>query len=166
MTQHRAGLQIIASGAGLLFMGLLWGLNVPNTPFPRLALTAHIGAMTEGSMILATGLLVKQTDILELSSLQQTVVVWGINAAWVSILSEVINSYWGAKDMLPIAALQARANGGATWQEAIVSISHLVAGPAMIVGFGTLIYELFMGRKGLNVMGKSEETDIASKKVH
>jgi hypothetical protein len=32
----------------MLFMGLLWGLNVPNTPFPRLALTAHIGAMTEG----------------------------------------------------------------------------------------------------------------------
>ena len=48
MTQHRAGLQLIASGAGMLFLGLLWGLHTPNTPFPRLALTAHVGAMTEG----------------------------------------------------------------------------------------------------------------------
>jgi hypothetical protein len=45
-------------------------------------------------MILITGLLVKQRDILELSSLQQSIVVWGMNAAWVSILPEVVNSYW------------------------------------------------------------------------
>lgn len=48
MSQQRAGLKIIASGAALLFLGRLWGLNVANTPFPRLALTAHIGAMNEG----------------------------------------------------------------------------------------------------------------------
>lgn len=45
-------------------------------------------------MIVITGLLVKQTDILELSPLQQTAVVWGMNAAWFSILPEVFNSYW------------------------------------------------------------------------
>ncbi len=33
----------------------------------------------------------------------------------------------------------------------------MVAGPVMIVGFGVLVYELFMGKKGLDLMGMTKE---------
>jgi hypothetical protein len=67
--------------------------------------------------------------------------------------------------MLPIAASQAGASGGTTWQEAIVTISHAVAGPVMIVGFGVLPYELFCGKNGLDILGKNKEAEM-SKTLH
>ncbi len=45
-------------------------------------------------MIFITGLLVEQTDILELSPLQQTLVVWGMNSGWITVTTEAVNAYW------------------------------------------------------------------------
>ncbi len=45
-------------------------------------------------MIFITGLLVEQTDILELSPLQQTFVVWGMNSGWITVTTEAVNAYW------------------------------------------------------------------------
>ena len=33
----------------------------------------------------------------------------------------------------------------------------MVAGPVMIVGFGVLVYELFVGKKGPDLMGRTKE---------
>ena len=43
----------------LVFVGLVWGLVVPGTPFPRLALGAHIQLSSNGMllMVMATALL-------------------------------------------------------------------------------------------------------------
>jgi hypothetical protein len=72
-------------------------------------LTAHSNALSNGTsltpihlpsdiilgvMILGTGLLLRQTDIIQLSPLQSTIVVAGLSTAWLSVLSECANSYW------------------------------------------------------------------------
>lgn len=68
--------------------------------------------------------------------------------------------------MLPLAASQAGSSGGAIWQESIVTVSHILAGPVMIGGFGVLVYELFLGQKGLDIMGRTKDAKTLPKKLH
>ena len=49
--QARTGLGLVRSGVSLQLAGLLWGFAVGLTPFPRLALTAHIQMMVEGEEV-------------------------------------------------------------------------------------------------------------------
>lgn len=59
MTVHAGSRQILLHGMLLVLVGLLWGLAVPGTPYPRLALGAHIQLVTNGMLfiVLATALL-------------------------------------------------------------------------------------------------------------
>ena len=42
MSIHSGSRQILIHGMVLVMLGLLWGLAVPGTPHPRLALGAHM----------------------------------------------------------------------------------------------------------------------------
>ena len=44
---------ILIHGLMLFMVGLLWGFVVPHTPYPRLALGAHIQLITNGILIIA-----------------------------------------------------------------------------------------------------------------
>jgi hydroxylaminobenzene mutase len=44
---------------------------------------------------------------------------------WLMALSEVANAWWGANQMLPVAAGQAGATGAAPWQELVVKLCHV-----------------------------------------
>ncbi|WP_292993694.1 hypothetical protein [Nitrosomonas sp.] len=48
-TQNRAR-QILIHGLALVLVGIIWGLVMPHTPFPRLALSAHIQAVLNGML--------------------------------------------------------------------------------------------------------------------
>lgn len=50
-TQER-GRQILIHGMLLVLVGLLWGFAVPLTPYPRLALGAHIQFVTNGLLLI------------------------------------------------------------------------------------------------------------------
>ena len=50
MNDANGAKQILIHGMLFILVGLLWGLVVPHTPYPRLALDAHIGF--EGSGLL------------------------------------------------------------------------------------------------------------------
>jgi (hydroxyamino)benzene mutase len=41
-SQETLGLSVMKHGMALMVVGLIWGFFVPETPFPRLALAAHI----------------------------------------------------------------------------------------------------------------------------
>lgn len=84
--------------------GLCWGFYVPHTPFPRLALTAHIQCMVEGTMILLSGMLVEKTDHIKLSETQATIVLVGMVGAWPVLLMECANAWWGTSGILPIVS--------------------------------------------------------------
>jgi hydroxylaminobenzene mutase len=116
----------------------VWGLVVPNTPYPRLALGAHIQFETNGLLfiVLATLLLALPHRVGRLSVRVMLLAAW---LTWAMALSEVANAWWGTKQMLPIAAAQAGATGGAPWQELVVKLTHIGAGLSLMVAWSLLV---------------------------
>lgn len=130
--------QLLIHGLFLVLVGLVWGLVVPGTPFPRLALGAHIQFVTNGMLfiVLATALLALPHNV----GLKSVWVMVG--AAWLTwsmALSEAANSWWGTTQMLSIGAHQAGAIGGEPWQELVVNLTHISAGFGLILAWSLLI---------------------------
>lgn len=130
--------QVLVHGMLLVLAGLAWGLAVPGTPFPRLALGAHIQFVTNGMLltVLASVLQSFPHDVGPRSVRTMVAAAW---LTWPMALSEVANSWWGTQKMLPIAAGQAGAAGGTPWQELVVTLTHAVAGLGLIVAWVLLV---------------------------
>jgi hydroxylaminobenzene mutase len=90
MTIQGGGRQLLMHGMVLILVGLVWGLVVPGTPYPRLAL--------------------------------------GLANAW-----------WGTLQPLSIAAGQAGATGGESWQELVLKVTHIGAGLGLIIAWALLV---------------------------
>lgn len=138
MSVHGGSRQILIHGIALILAGLVWGLVIPGTPFPRLALGAHIQFVTNGLlfMVLATVLLALPHRVGIRSIWAMVVAAW---LTWGMALSEVANAWWGTTRMLPISAGQAGALGGESWQETIVALAHVSAGLGLIVAWALLL---------------------------
>lgn len=138
MSVASGGRQMLIHGLALVFVGLVWGLFVPNAPYPRLALGAHIQFETNGLLfiVVATVLLTLPHSAGRNSICVMVVSAW---LTWLMALSEVANAWWGTNQMLPIAAAQAGATGGRPWQELVVTLTHIAAGMGLIVTFALLL---------------------------
>ncbi len=138
MSIHSSSRQILVHGLMLVLAGLVCGLVVPNTPYPRLALGAHIQFETNGLLfiVLATLLLALLHRVGRLSVRVMLLAAW---LTWAMALSEVANAWGGTNQMLPIAAAQAGATGGAPWQELVVKLTHIGAGLSLIVAWLLLV---------------------------
>ena len=130
--------QILIHGMLFILVGLVWGLVVPHTPYPRLALAAHIGFEGSGILYIVVAILlfalphrVGQKSIWAL-----LVSVW---LTWPMLISEMANAWWGTIQMLPLSAHEAGANGGTPWQELIVKLAHILAGLGLIVAWTLLL---------------------------
>jgi hydroxylaminobenzene mutase len=138
MNAAKGGKHVLIQGMFFILVGLLWGLVVPHTPFPRLALSAHIQFEGSGVMFIVIGIL-----LLALPHRVGGKSIWMIMLSvwltWIMVLSEVANSWWGTNQILPIAAHEAGATGGAPWQETIVTLAHVIAGIALIIAWILLI---------------------------
>ena len=130
--------QVLIHGMVLVLVGLIWGLVVPGTPHPRLALGAHIQFVTNGMLfiVLATALLVLPHNVGLKSVWVMVVAAW---LTWSMAISEVANSWWGTTQMLSIAASQAGATGGEPWQELVVKLTHIGAGFGLIIAWSLLV---------------------------
>jgi (hydroxyamino)benzene mutase len=135
---QRASRQILIHGLSMVLVGLVWGLVVPNTPFPRLAVGAHIQLVENGLLfvVLATLLLALPHRVGRRSVWVMVLAAW---LTWSMALSEVANAWWGTNRVLPIAARQGGATGGAQWQESIVTLTHIGAALALIAAWVLLI---------------------------
>lgn len=129
---------ILIHGLLLVMAGLLWGFVVPQTPYPRLALGAHIQFVTNGLLIIVMGaLLLKFShNVGSKSVLVMLLAAW---LTWPMALSEAANAWWGTTQMLPITAGQAGAKGGAPWQEMVVKLTHITAGLGLVLAWGLLV---------------------------
>ncbi len=138
MIVQRGGRHILIHGMTLVLVGLLWGLVVPHTPYPRLALSAHIQFESYGLlyMVMAVLLLKLQHSAGQKSIVFMVLSVW---LTWPMVLSEAANAWWGTTQLLPIAASEAGATGGEPWQELVVKLTHIVAGLSLIVAWLLLI---------------------------
>ena len=138
MNVMQGGRQILQHGLVLVFVGLLWGLVVPHTPYPRLALTAHEQFVFNGLLLIVmAALLLKFEHTVGGKSVAVMVVsAWLI---WAMAFSEVANSWWGTNGLLSVAAAQAGAHGALAWQEAVVKLAHIAAGLGLIMAWALLI---------------------------
>ncbi len=136
-TQNRSR-QILVHGLMLVMVGLLGGGVVPHTPYPRLALGAHIQLVTNGMLllILAMLLIVLPHRVGPKSAGVMLLAAW---LTWAMALSEAANAWWGTTQMLPIAAGQAGATGGLSWQELVVKLTHVAAGLGLVAAWALLI---------------------------
>jgi len=130
--------QLLIHGMVLVLVGLVWGLVVPGTPHPRLALGAHIQFVSNGMLfiVLATSLLALPNSVGLKSVWVMVVAAW---LTWTMAFSEVANSWWGTKQPLSIAAGQAGVTGGEPWQEMVVTITHIGAGFGLIIAWSLLV---------------------------
>ena len=138
MSVRSGSQQILIQGMVLVLVGLVWGLVVPNTPYPRLALGAHIQFVNNGMlfMVLATALLALPHSVGIKSVRVMVVAAW---LTWTMAISEVANAWWGTTQTLSIAASQAGATGGEPWQELVVKLTHIAAGLGLIVAWSLLV---------------------------
>jgi (hydroxyamino)benzene mutase len=141
MTLASGGRQILIHGSALVLAGLVWGFAVPLAPHPRLALGAHIQFVTNGMLIILLAVV-----LLKLPHRAGTRSVWVMLLAawlvWPMALSEAANAWWGANQMLPLAAAQAGAKGAAPWQELLLKLTHVAAGLALALAWALLVIGL------------------------
>lgn len=127
----------LRQGALYMLVGLVWGMAIPATPFPRLALGAHIQLTAHGVMFLVAGLVILHLPKTT-GSVSATILAAGPWLTWPVMLSEMANAWWGTRKMLPIAAEQAGAVGAAAWQETILTVTHLT-GAVVLIAYWTAI---------------------------
>lgn len=132
----------LRQGAVYMFVGLVWGMMIPATPLPRLALTAHIQLTANGVMFLVAGLVVLHLPIAP-GGVSRKVLIAGPWLTWPVMLTEMANAWWGARAMLPIAAGQAGAVGAEPWQERTVTVAHLLGALVLLVYWGVIVVGLF-----------------------
>ncbi|ODA76891.1 hypothetical protein RJ55_07407 [Drechmeria coniospora] len=152
----RVILHLLRHGCGLIAFGLLFGFVVPMTPYPRLALTAHIQFCVEGTMVLAAGLLLQSDPFASgngktrpladrLGPRQTTLIYFGLSSIWITLFSEALNAWWGTRWVLTLAHEAAGLKGdtAAVWMEEVVKLCHWP--PAMLLAtvFPTILYALF-----------------------
>jgi hydroxylaminobenzene mutase len=132
----------LRQGAVYMLVGLVWRMVVPATPFPRLALTAHIQLTAHGVLFLVAGLVISHLPITK-GGVSAKLLIAGPWLTWPVMLTEVANAWWGARNMLPIAAGQAGAAGAEAWQEGAVTVAHLVGALVLLVYWGVILAGLF-----------------------
>lgn len=138
MNVHRGARRILLHGLVMVWAGLVWGFVVPMTPFPRLALVAHIEFEAMGVLFIVEGLVLAALPH-RVGGRSLGVMMLAVWLAWLMILSEAANAWWGTNQMLPIAAGQAGASGAAPWQELALKLTHIAAGTGLLVAWTLLI---------------------------
>lgn len=138
MDVERGGRHILISGMAMIMVGLLWGTVFNNTPYPRLALTAHIQLMLHGMLFILLAVLLLKLDH-GVGPKSVRVMILSVWLAWVMAFSEIANAWWGTSQMLVIAGTQAGAPGALPWQEAFVKLVHIAASIPLIAAWALLM---------------------------
>lgn len=130
----RHGRRLLRAGGLLFLLGLLVGFTMQRFAVPRLALSAHLLAIMQATLLLALGLLWPRLALTaRLSHVGTLLAMYGFGAAWVANL---LAAFWGAGNaMVPMAA------GGATGtvsQEMILRVL-LISGALCQVALAVLV---------------------------
>jgi hydroxylaminobenzene mutase len=139
--QMRQGHRLIQVGVSLFLAALLTGLVVHKLPLPRLALSAHLLGITQGTFLAVVGLLWPRLRLGRISSnLTFVLLVYGCLAAW---LANLLGAIWAAGGtMVPFAAGGAR---GTTLQEGIIEVGLQSAAISLIFALLFLLWGLRLG---------------------
>jgi len=142
MSQTTLGLGLVRNGAILLTTSLIWGTQISNTPYPRIALSTHVNMLQHGLLSIAAGLVLREHGLVgKMDDWQVWVVFIPHMYLWVLGIASVCNTFWGTNKFLTILAKESDAPGGKTWQEVFVKCASLGAG-LLIPAWGVLSYKL------------------------
>ncbi|MFM8392293.1 MAG: hypothetical protein ACKOB4_00010 [Acidobacteriota bacterium] len=146
MEAKRGSRHILLNGLAMVLAGLTWGIFIVNTPYPRLALVAHIQFIQSGMLFtLLAVLLIKLDHAVGARSLQVIIAAVWLN--WLLLFSDVANAWWGTSQMLPIAGGQAGATGAAAWQEALMKVTHIGPSIVLLIAWALLFLGFVRHRK-------------------
>jgi (hydroxyamino)benzene mutase len=134
--QMRQGHRLIQVGLSLFLIALLTGLVVHKLPLPRLALSAHLLGIMQGTFLAVVGLLWPRLTLGRFSSkITFVLVVYGCLAAW---LANLLGAMWAAGGaMVPFAAGDAR---GSTLQEVLIRVGLRTAAVSLILALLFLLW--------------------------
>lgn len=154
MSIQSGGRQLAIHGLALVLAGLLVGFIPPSTPYPRLALGAHIQFVTHGMLFMVLAMVVL---VVPHKAGPRTLGVMVASAwlTWCMSVSAVANAWWGTHQLLPIAAKQAGASGGVPWQEVVVKLGHMPAALGLILSVTLLLIGVARHR-GAGTAGRTE----------
>jgi hydroxylaminobenzene mutase len=137
------GRRLVWHGVLLFLLGLLVGLVVPAFANPRMGLSAHVGTVLNGALLVALG---AAWSAIELSPRAQrgafSLLVWG---SYGGCLGLVLAAIFNTRASTPI---NGAAQPAGTWIEALVFLTLAVPGAAVLVG-------TFMALRGFGTKGRS-----------
>ena len=152
MSNSEFALCLIKNGTLLITSGLVWGLFIHRTPYPRIALSTHLTLLQHGLLNVAAAVILK-FYLIELNPYLSWAVIiphfalWGVHACGFA------NAWWGSdrtwKIVLPLVkhvnpqmADEAGAPGTAPWKATIVALAPYFV-VWLIPAWGIILYHLF-----------------------
>jgi VIT1/CCC1 family predicted Fe2+/Mn2+ transporter len=151
MTLRRPAIWLALNGALLMLVGLLVGAAIPLVPYPRLMLSAHNAGFTVSGTLSMLAAFLLSSSLCSIPRRAAIVVISGHVALWALSLSEVAAAFWGTSQALPLAAAEAGAQGGAQWQESIVTVCHVVPAIMLIVTWVILAWGVWRALKSVSM---------------
>lgn len=132
--QHRQGHRLLQIGIGLFLVGLVVGVLVPAFTVPRLGLSTHLLAITQGLFLAVCGLAWPRLRLTPpLARAGTWIAVYGCLAP---LAANLLGAIWGAGNtLLPLAAGAAR---GTPVQEAVI-VGALRSGGAALIATALII---------------------------
>ncbi len=136
-TLTEARRQLLWHGMLLFLCGLLNGVVVQHLANPRMALSAHLDAVTSGTFLIAAGLVWRDLRLgARAAALARWLLIYGMYAIWVALL---LAALFGAHGMLPIAGAGQAAG---PWQERLVVFGVLSGSATLIASCALLLFGL------------------------
>lgn len=130
MLRERQSHRLIQIGATLFLLGLFLGLAVPSFTVPRLGLSSHLLAITQGLYLMIAGLVWPRLSYAD-GRLRVTFAAL-VGGCMFALTANLLAASWGAgSGLLPIAAAGAR---GSSIQELIITVVLRAGGVMLIIG--------------------------------
>lgn len=102
MSQPIIATSLLKSGSLLLATGFLFGIFIPHTRYPRIALSLHMNMIQHGFLSIAAGLILHQHGLVTLSPWQIWLVSLPHFYLWILNAVALCNCWWGTNKALTL----------------------------------------------------------------
>lgn len=103
--QQALSRHLLRSGAIMFLGGLIFGLTIYSSQYPRIALYVHVEGTSYGHSLITIGLMISQVAFVGRLERWELFVIWLSQiTAWPMWLSQIAQSFWGTNQMNRIVA--------------------------------------------------------------
>ena len=120
MSQSAIAVGLLKSGSLLLASAFTWGIFIPATPFPRIALSNHLNMIQHGLLSIGCGLILYQEGLIKLSEWQVWLVGLSHFYLWLLDFVGICNTWWGTSKTLQLVTPSERYLVMSSWPRSLV----------------------------------------------